>query len=55
MGIQVFEFDTEAERDAFIKGVEYVNDSAIEITGKGKGLDGKAWVRINDKDQQEGQ
>jgi len=44
-------FATKAEANAFVRGVEYVNDSALEVLGVLKR--GKGWVvRIADEDHE---
>ena len=37
-----FEFGTEAEADAFIQGVQWVNDSSIELVDKAYGVN--EWI-----------
>ena len=49
-----FLFDSVAERDAFIVGVEFVNDSAVEIAETETGPDGSFSVTIEDEDQTRG-
>jgi hypothetical protein len=43
------EFDTKKEASAFIKGVEYVNDSALEVVGL-RVHNGKWIVEVTDED-----
>lgn len=46
-----FLFDTVAERDAFIVGARFVNDSAVELAQTETGPDGSFSVTIEDDDQ----
>lgn len=49
MTTRQFDFETEAEADAFIQGVQWVNDSAIDLVSKVHGI--HQWiVTFTDKD-----
>ena len=44
METRKFEFNTESEADAFIQGVQWVNDSSIKFAGKHCVDGGVFWV-----------
>lgn len=54
MARKTFEFCSEAEAKAFVQGVEYVNDSAVEVKGiKQRKKTGHWIVTVADSDAHE--
>ena len=46
--LKKFEFPTEAEARAFTKGVEFVNDSSVEVVSVCEEFPGKWTVTVED-------
>ena len=53
MSLRNFDFESAAEAEAFIRGIEYVNDSAISIVGEPQPITGGFTVLVDDEDAKE--